>query len=258
MNKIHPTAIVSGKARLGDNITIAPYAIIEDDVEIGNDCEIGPNAVIYNGARISDRVIIKQGAAVSNVPQDLKYDGEEAYFYIGEDTVIREFATLHRGTKETGFSRVGKNCLLMAFCHIAHDVVIGDNCVIANACLIAGHAVVEDYVIIGGITPVHQFCKVGQHSMIGGAFRIVKDVPPYILAGSEPLKYAGLNSIGLKRRGFSNDDIMTLKKTYDLLYNSGLNFSQAKVKIKEELGEHNLVQNVLKFLDSCTRGIIGK
>jgi UDP-N-acetylglucosamine acyltransferase len=258
MNNIHPTAIVSGKARLGDNITISPYAIIEDDVEIGNDCEIGPNAVIYNGARISDRVIIKQGAAVSNVSQDLKYAGEEAYFYIGEDTVIREFVTLHKGTKKTGFSKVGKNCLLMACSHVAHDAVVGDNCVIANAVLIAGHTVIEDYVIIGGITGVHQFCKVGQHSIIGGDFRIVKDVPPYVMAGSEPLKYAGLNSIGLRRRGFSNDDIMTLKKTYNLLYNSGLNVSQAKVKIKQELGEHNLVQNVLKFLDSCTRGIIGK
>lgn len=258
MNNIHPTAIVSGKARLGDNITIDPYAIIEDDVEIGNDCEIGPNAVIYNGARIADRVQIKQGAAVSNVPQDLKYDGEEAYFYIGEDTVVREFATLHRGTKETGFSRVGKNCLLMAFCHIAHDVVVGDNCVIANSCLLAGHAVVEDYVIIGGITPVHQFCKVGQHSMIGGGFRIVKDVPPYILAGSEPLKYAGVNSIGLNRRGFSSDDIMTLKKTYTLLYNSGLNFSDAIKKIAEEFGEHNLVQNVVEFIKKSDRGIIGR
>ncbi|MGB5847284.1 MAG: acyl-ACP--UDP-N-acetylglucosamine O-acyltransferase [Ignavibacteriaceae bacterium] len=258
MNNIHPTAIVSGKARLGDNITISPYAIVEDDVEIGNDCEIGPNAVIYNGARIADRVQIKQGAAVSNVPQDLKYDGEEAYFYIGEDTVVREFATLHRGTKETGFSRVGKNCLLMAFCHIAHDVVVGDNCVIANSCLLAGHAVVEDYVIIGGITPVHQFCKVGQHSMIGGGFRIVKDVPPYILAGSEPLKYAGVNSIGLNRRGFSSDDIMTLKKTYTLLYNSGLNFSDAIKKIAEEFGEHNLVQNVVEFIKKSDRGIIGR
>lgn len=258
MNNIHPTAIVSGKARLGDNITIDPYAIIEDDVEIGNDCEIGPHAVIYNGARIADRVQIKQGAAVSNVPQDLKYDGEEAYFYVGEDTIIREFATLHRGTKETGFSRVGKNCLLMAFCHIAHDVVVGDNCVIANSCLLAGHAVVEDYVIIGGITPVHQFCKVGQHSMIGGGFRIVKDVPPYILAGSEPLKYAGVNSIGLNRRGFSSDDIMTLKKTYTLLYNSGLNFSDAIKKIAEEFGEHNLVQNVVEFIKKSDRGIIGR
>ncbi len=258
MNNIHPTAIVSGKAKLGDNITISPYAVVEDDVEIGNDCEIGPHTVIYNGARIADRVIIKQGAAVSNVSQDLKYAGEEAYFYIGEDTVIREFATLHKGTKETGFSRVGKNCLLMAFCHVAHDVVVGDNCIIANSVLLAGHTLIEDYVIIGGITPVHQFCKVGQHSMIGGGFRIVKDVPPYVLAGSEPLKYAGLNSIGLRRRGFSNDDIMILKKTYTLLYNSGLNFSAAKMKIKEELGENHLVQNVLQFLDSCTRGIIGK
>jgi len=258
MNKIHPTAIVSGKARLGDNITVAPYAIIEDDVEIGNDCEIGPHVVIYNGARIADRVVIKQGASVSNVSQDLKYAGEETYFYIGEDTVIREFVTLHKGTKETGRSKVGKNCLLMACSHVAHDVVVGDNCIIANGVLLAGHTAIEDYVIIGGVTPVHQFCKVGQHSMIGGGFRIVQDVPPYILAGSEPLKFAGLNSIGLRRRGFSNDDIMTLKKAYTFLYNSGLNVSQAKVKIKEELGENKFVQNVLQFLDSSTRGIIGR
>jgi UDP-N-acetylglucosamine acyltransferase len=258
MNNIHSTAIVSGKARLGDNITIAPYAIIEDDVEIGNDCEIGPHTVIYNGARIADRVIIKQGASVSNVSQDLKYAGEETYFYIGEDTTIREFVTLHKGTKETGRSKVGKNCLLMACSHVAHDVVVGDNCIIANGVLLAGHTTIEDYVIIGGVTPVHQFCKVGQHSMIGGGFRIVQDVPPYILAGSEPLKFAGLNSIGLRRRGFSNDDIMTLKKAYTFLYNSGLNVSQAKVKIKEELGENKFVQNVLQFLDSSTRGIIGR
>lgn len=258
MNNIHPTAIVSGKARLGDNITVAPYAIIEDDVEIGNDCEIGPHAVIYDGARISDRVVIKQGASVSNVSQDLKYAGEKTYFYIGEDTIVREFVTLHKGTKETGRSKVGKNCMLMACSHVAHDVEVGDNCIIANGVLIAGHATLEDYVIIGGVTPVHQFCKVGQHSMIGGGFRIVQDVPPYILAGSEPLKFAGLNSIGLRRRGFSNDDIMILKKAYTYLYNSGLNVSQAKVKIKEELGENKYVQNVLNFLDSSTRGIIGR
>ena len=258
MNNIHPTAIVSGKAKLGDNISVAPYAIIEDDVEIGNDCEIGPHVVIYNGARIADRVVIKQGASVSNVSQDLKYAGEETYFYIGENTVIREFVTLHKGTKETGRSKVGKNCLLMACSHVAHDVVVGDNCIIANGVLLAGHTTIEDYVIIGGVTPVHQFCKVGQHSMIGGGFRIVQDVPPYILAGSEPLKFAGLNSIGLRRRGFSNDDIMTLKKAYTFLYNSGLNVSQAKVKIKEELGENKFVQNVLQFLDSSTRGIIGR
>jgi len=210
MNNIHSTAIVSGKAKLGDNITISQYAIVEDDVEIGNDCEIGPHAVIYNGARVGNRVKIKQAAAVSNVSQDLKYAGEEAFFYIGDDTVIREYVTLHKGTSETGFSRIGKNCLFMAYSHVAHDVVVGDNCIIANSVQIAGHVTIEDYVIIGGSTPVHQFCNVGQHSMVGGGFRIVKDVPPYVMGGSEPLKYSGLNLVGLRRRGFSNEDIMTL------------------------------------------------
>jgi UDP-N-acetylglucosamine acyltransferase len=258
MNNIHPTAIVSGKAKLGDNILVSPYAIIEDDVEIGIDCEIGPHAVIYNGARVGNRVKIKQGAAVSNVSQDLKYAGEEAYFYIGDDTVIREFVTLHKGTSETGLSRVGKNCLFMAYSHVAHDVVVGDNCIIANSVQIAGHVHIEDYVIIGGSTPVHQFCNVGQHSMIGGGFRIVKDVPPYVMGGSEPLKFSGLNLIGLRRRGFSNDDIMTLKKAYQILYFSGMNISEAIKKISEELGDNPYVQNVIKFIEKSSRGIFGK
>jgi len=258
MNNIHSTAIVSGKAKLGDNITISQYAIVEDDVEIGNECEIGPHAVIYNGARIGNRVKIKQAAAVSNVSQDLKYAGEEAFFYIGDDTVIREYVTLHKGTSETGFSRVGKNCLFMAYSHVAHDVVVGDNCIIANSVQIAGHVTIEDYVIIGGSTPVHQFCNVGQHSMIGGGFRIVKDVPPYVMGGSEPLKYSGLNLVGLRRRGFSNEDIMTLKKAYQFLYFSGMNTSEAIKKISEELGDNPYVQNVIKFIQKSKRGIFGK
>jgi len=217
MNTIHPTTVISGKANLGDNITIGAYSVVEDDVEIGDECEIGPHVVIYNGARIGSRVKIKQGSSVSNVPQDLKFANEESFFYIGDDTVIREFVTLHRGTVDTGHSKVGKNCLLMAYAHVAHDVIVGDNCIIANGVQIAGHVLIEDYVIIGGCTPVHQFCKVGQHSMIGGGFRIVQDVPPYVLAGNEPLRYAGLNLIGLRRRGFSNNDIMILKKAYQLL-----------------------------------------
>ena len=258
MNKIHPSAIVSGKANLGDNIIVSAYAVIEDDVEIGNDCEIGPHAVIYNGARIGNRVKIKQGAAVSNVSQDLKYANEEAFFYIGDDTTIREFVTLHKGTKETGRSKVGKNCLFMAYSHVAHDVVFGDNCIIANSVQIGGHVEVEDFVIIGGSTPVHQFSKIGEHSMIGGGFRVTKDVPPYVIAGSEPLKYAGLNLIGLRRRGFSNEDIQTLKKTYELIYNSGLNVSDAVKKIKQEFGGHKLVQNVVQFIEKSKRGIIGR
>ena len=258
LENIKSSAYSSTLAKLGDNIVVGPYAIIEDDVEIGNDCEIGSHAVIYNGARIGDRVKIKQAAAVSNVCQDLKYTGEEAYFYIGDDTVIREYVTLHKGTSETGFSKVGKKCLMMAYSHVAHDVVIGDNCIIANSVQIAGHVNIEDYVIIGGSTPVHQFCNVGQHSMIGGGLRVPKDVPPYVMGGSEPLRFSGLNLIGLRRRGFSNEDIMTLKKAYQILFYSGLNVSDALKKMSEELGENPYVQNIIKFIEKSSRGIFGK
>jgi len=258
MSNIHPTAIVSSKANIGSNLIVGPYAIIEDDVQIGDNCEIGPCAVIYNGARIGNRVKIKQSAAVSNIPQDLKFANEYSLFYIGDDTIIREFVTLHRGTKETGYSKVGKKCLIMAYAHVAHDVVIGNNCIIANSVQIAGHVTIEDYAIIGGGTPVHQFCKVGQHSMTGGGFRIVKDVPPYVVAGNEPLKYSGVNTIGLRRRGFSNEDIMTIKKAYQLIYNSGLNVSQAVEKIKAEFPDHKLVKNIIGFIVQSQRGIIGR
>lgn len=258
MNTIHQTAIVSSKAKLGDNNTILPYTIIEDDVEIGNDCIIGPQAVIYNGARIGNRVKIYQSASVAHIPQDLKFGNEKTVFIIDDDTVIHEFVTLHRGTKDTGFSKIGKNCLLMAYAHVAHDTVIGNNCILANAVQIAGHVIIEDYVIIGGMTPVHQFCIVGQHSMTGGGFRIVQDLPPYILAANEPLRFEGLNIIGLRRRGFSNEDIMALKKAYNYLYDNSLNVSQAKEKIKNELGENKYVQNVLEFLSKSKRGLVGK
>ena len=258
MNNIHPAAIVSGKAKLGNNITIFPYAIIEDDVEIGEDCLIGPHAVIYNGARIGNRVKIHQSASVAHTPQDLKFGNEESLFIIDDDTVIHEFVTLHRGTKETGFSRIGKNCLLMAYSHVAHDSVIGNNCILANGVQIAGHVLIEDWVIIGGMTPVHQFCIVGQHSMIGGGFRIVQDVPPYILAANEPLEFEGVNVIGLRRRGFANEDILTLKKVYGYIYSKSLNVSQAKEKVLNEFGDNKYVKNVLEFLSRSKRGLVGK
>ena len=231
MSNIHPTAIVSGKAKLGKNISVGPYAIIEDDVEIGDETSIGPHAVIYNGARIGNKVTIHQAASIAHIPQDLKFGNEETFFYVGDNTVIHEYVTLHRGTKETGFSRIGSNCLLMAYSHVAHDTVVGDNCILANGVQLAGHVILEDYVIIGGLTPVHQFCNVGKHCMIGGGFRVTQDVPPFILSAGEPLKYSGLNLIGLRRRGFSNDDIMLLKKAYGYIYDHSLNVSQAKEKI---------------------------
>jgi UDP-N-acetylglucosamine acyltransferase len=258
MNNIHPSAIVSSKAKIGNNITVAPFAIIHDDVEIGDDCYIGSHAVIYDGARIGNRVKIFQAASVANVPQDLKFNYEKSIFVIGDDTMVREFAALHRGTKDTGISSIGKNCLIMAYSHVAHDCLVGDNCILANGVQLAGHVTLEDYVIIGGMTPVHQFCRVGQHSMIGGGFRITQDVPPYILAANEPLQYSGINVIGLRRRGFATDDIMTLKKAYAYIYNKSLNVSQAKEKIREEMSGNRFVQNVLEFLDKSTRGIVGK
>ncbi len=258
MNTIHSTAIVSSKAKLGDNNIILPYTIIEDDVEIGNDCIIGPHAVLYNGARIGNRVKIYQSASVAHIPQDLKFGNEKSLFIIDDDTVIHEFATLHRGTKDTGFSKIGKNCLLMAYAHVAHDSVIGDNCILANGVQIAGHVTIEDYVIIGGLTPVHQFCIVGQHSMLGGGFRAVQDVPPYILAANEPLRFEGLNIIGLRRRGFANDDIYALKKAYSYIYSKKLNVSQAKEIIQRELGDNKYVKNVLDFISKSKRGLVGK
>jgi len=257
MSNIHPTAIVSGKAKLGKNISVGPYAIIEDDVEIGDETSIGPHAVIYNGARIGNKVTIHQAASIAHIPQDLKFGNEKTYFYVGDNTVIHEYVTLHRGTKETGFSRIGSNCLLMAYSHVAHDTVVGDNCILANGVQLAGHVILEDYVIIGGLTPVHQFCNVGKHCMIGGGFRVTQDVPPFILSAGEPLKYSGLNLIGLRRRGFSNDDIMLLKKAYGYIYDHSLNVSQAKEKINAEI-QNNHVDSIIEFLAKSKRGIVGK
>lgn len=258
MSAMHSTAIISPKAKLGNNIFISPFVIIEDDVEIGDDCWIGPGVVIYNGARIGNRVKIHQGASIANTPQDLKYANEPTYFFVGDDTVIRECVTLHRGTKATGKSSVGKNCLLMAYSHVAHDCSVGDNCIMANSVNLGGHVHVEDWVIIGGMTGVHQFSKIGQHSMIGSLGRVSSDIPPYILAGSEPVRFSGLNIIGLRRRGFTNEDIAIIKETYRLLYLAGMNFTQAKEKIEAELGENKFARNILNFINSSDRGIIRK
>jgi UDP-N-acetylglucosamine acyltransferase len=258
MKNIHPTALVNPAAKLGDNIIVGPFALIESDVEIGNDCIIGPHSVIYNGARLGDRVKIFQGASVANLPQDLKFGGEKTLFIIGDDTVVREFATLHRGTLETGKSQIGKNCLLMAYSHIPHDCTVGDNCIIANSVQIGGHSHIEDWVIIGGLAGLHQFSRVGEHSMIAGAAKITQDVPPYILAAHNPAEFNGLNVIGLRRRGFKAEDIQILKETYKYLYDNSLNVSQAVEVIKSKFGNNIYVQKVLNFLSGTTRGIVGK
>jgi len=258
MNRIHPTAIVGSKAKFGDNITIGAYTVIEDDVEIGDDCNIGPQVVIYDGARIGNRVSISQGASVSNRPQDLKFGGEKTLLIISDDTVVREFVTLHRGTSETGKSQVGKKCLLMVYSHIPHDCLVGDNCVIANGVQIAGHTEVGNWAIIGGLAAVHQFVLIGDHVMIGGLSKIRQDVPPFVLVSHDPVKYTGLNVIGLRRRGFKSEDIEVLKETYHYIYDKSLNVSQARKIIESKLDHNVYVQEVLNFLNRSKRGLIGK
>jgi UDP-N-acetylglucosamine acyltransferase len=256
MVNIHKTAVIDSNAKIGENVVISPFVYIEGDVEIGDNTKIGPHTCIYNGARIGSNVNILQSVSVSNVPQDLKYAGEESHCVIGDNCTIHEFVTLHRGTIDTRLTEIGKNCLLMAYAHVAHDCRIGDNVILANSVQIGGHVDIDDFTIIGGCTPVHQFCKIGRHCMIAGGYRAVQDVPPYILAGHEPLKYQGLNLLGLRRRGFANDDIMRIKKIYELIYQSHLNMTQAKEQINDKFADDKFALEILDFVAKSTRGLI--
>lgn len=247
---------ISKKARIGKNFTVKDFTIIEDDVVIGDNVEIGANVLIAGGARISDNVKIHHGAVVSTLPQDLKFEGEETVFEIGEGTVIREYATLNRGTKHSNKSSIGKNCFIMAYAHVAHDCCLGDNVILANGVQMGGHVEIGNWAIIGGLTPLHQFVKIGAHVMIGGGFRVTKDVPPYILAGEHPLRYEGINLLGLRRRGFTNEQIKNIKEAYDLIYKSGLNVSDGVKKIKEKGEVPDEVKVILDFIEKSTRGII--
>lgn len=254
--EIHSTAIVSPKAKIGENVKIGPFVIIEDDVEIGDGTTIDSHACIYNGARIGKNVRIFQSASISNAPQDLKYANEKTYFFIGDNTVIREFATLHRGTVETGKSVVGSNCLIMAYAHIAHDCTVGNNCILANSVQLAGHVTINDWVILGGGSLVHQFGIIGEHAMIQGGSAVASDIPPYIMAANIPLKYSGLNSIGLKRRGFTSNDIQEIKNAYKTIYFSGLNTSNAKLEL--EKSDNKYVKNLVEFINQSKRSILKK
>ncbi len=255
---IDPRAVVSPKAQIGDHASIGPFTIIEDDTVIGEGTSIAANALIGKGARIGNNCSIHHGAVVGHAPQDLKYAGEPTTCEIGDRTVIREYATIHRGTGDHGRTIVGSDCLLMGCIHVAHDCVIGNHVIMSNVASLAGHVVLEDHVIIGGLTPVHQFVRIGRHSMIGGGLRVPKDVPPFILGGQEPLIFQGLNSIGLKRRGFNQDTIDALEAAYKKIYHTGLNVSQAVAKIRDDqsLMAFPEVSMILEFIASSKRGIL--
>jgi UDP-N-acetylglucosamine acyltransferase len=254
---IHPTAIVDSRAEIGDNVTIAPCCIIEAKVKIGEGCTLAPHAHLASGTSVGKQCRIFTGAVLGTVPQDLKFGGEETTLEIGDRTTIREYATLNRGTHEHGKTTVGSDCLIMAYAHVAHDCAIGNHCILANAVNLAGHVVVEDWASLGGMVPVHQFVRIGQHSFVGGGYRVPKDVPPYILAMGEPMAFGGLNSVGLKRRGFSEEVLSALKQAYKIIYKSNLNVSQAVAHLREMGSLIPEIENVLAFIEKSERGIVG-
>lgn len=256
MLNIHSTAIVSQKAKLGNNVSVGAFSVIHDDVEIGDNTSISSHCVIYDGARIGSNCKIYQGVSISHIPQVSKIQNVNSFVKIGDETTIHEFVTVHKASGDGKFTSVGKNVLLMAYAHIAHDVFIGDNCIIVNAVQIGGHVHIDDWAIIGGTTPVHQFCRVGKHAMVGAAFKVVKDVPPFVLAGEEPMRFNGLNSVGLRRRGFTSEQLDTLKTIYKLIYDSGLNVTQAIDKIKEKFSTEPLAKEITDFIAKSKRGII--
>lgn len=253
--QIHPTAVIASGAQLGNDVSVGPFAVVEDDVIIADGCQIGPHTLIASGARLATGVKVHNGAVLATVPQDLKFEGEKTLLEVGENTVIREFATLNRGTHHRGKTSVGANCLLMAYSHVAHDCVIGDHVIMANSVNLAGHVVIDEWAIIGGLVPVHQFVRIGAHVMIGGGFRVPMDIVPYAIMAGAPLKVMGINRIGLERRGFSKESIEALEKAFRILFRSRLNTSQAVAKLKSEMEPTPEIQRILTFIEQSERGV---
>jgi len=254
---IHQTAIISPNAKIGNNVKIGPFSIISDDVEIGDNTLIYNNVVLENGARIGKDCKLFPFSVISTDPQDLKYNGEPTFAYIGDRTVVREYATINRGTTATGKTTVGSDTLIMAYSHVAHDCEIGNNVVISNSTQLAGHVVIGDWVIIGGVVKVTQFTHVGKHSFLGADCKITKDVAPFTLIGREPAQVEGINKVGLKRRGFTTEDIDEIQDFYDLLIFSGLNNSDGIEKFRKsrDVVSEN-VEYCINFIKNSKKGIL--
>lgn len=251
-----PLAYIHPEAKVAENVTIEPFVTISEDVEIGEGTWIGPNVTIMSGARIGKNCRIFPGAVISAIPQDLKFEGEKSLVIIGDNTTIRECVTINRGTIASGKTQVGSDCLIMAYVHVAHDCVVGNNCILGNAVNLAGHVEIDDFAIISGLTAVHQFVRIGCHTMISGGSLVRKDVPPFIKAAREPLSYVGVNSIGLRRRGYDNDQINLIQDAYRLLYQQGMNNTQAIETIQQELDDTAERQTITNFVKLAQRGIM--
>lgn len=255
-NTISPLAFIHPNAKIGENVTIGPFVCIESDVIIGDNCVIDASATICQYTQIGKNCHVFPSAVIGAIPQDLKFRGEETWTIIGDNNVLREFVTIHRGTASKGKTVIGNNNLIMAYCHVAHDCVLNNNIIMSNATQLAGEVVVDDFAIIGGGTLVHQFTHIGSHVMIQGGSKINKDVPPYAIAAREPIAFCGINSVGLNRRGYTPEQIHTIQEIYRLIYNNGMNTTQALAHIEANMPASAERDTILSFIKSSPRGII--
>ncbi|SFB52802.1 acyl-ACP--UDP-N-acetylglucosamine O-acyltransferase [Algoriphagus aquimarinus] len=253
---ISPLAHIDPKATIGKNVHIDPFTMIGENVTIGDNTWIGPNVTIFSGASIGKNCKIFPGAVIAGIPQDLKFQGEDSTVMIGDNTTIRECVTISRGTVEKQTTVIGSHCLLMAYVHVAHDCVIGSHVIIANSVQIAGHVAIDDWAIVGGSSAVHQFVKIGMHAMISGGSLVRKDVPPFTKAAREPLSYAGVNSLGLRRRGFSSESISHIQEVYRYLFLNSMNNSRALEEIEVNLPATKERDEILNFIRSSERGVM--
>lgn len=251
-----PLAYIHPGAKIATNVVVEPFTTIHNNVHIGSGTWIGSNVTIMEGARIGKNCRVFPGAVISAIPQDLKFDGEDSLVIIGDNTTIRECVTVNRGTKALGKTQIGDNCLIMATSHIAHDCVIGNNCILANGSVIAGHVTVGDFAILSGLVAVHQFIHIGQHALVSGGSLVRKDVPPFTKAGKEPLSFVGINSIGLRRRGFSTEKIREVQNIYRILYQKNFNTSQALGKLEAEMEATTERDQIILFIKNSQRGIM--
>ncbi|MCL2682519.1 MAG: acyl-ACP--UDP-N-acetylglucosamine O-acyltransferase [Bacteroidales bacterium] len=252
----HPLTNVNPEAKIAEGVIIEPFATIQKNVEIGEGTWIGPNAVIMEGARIGKNCKIFPGAVISAVPQDLKFVGEETTTVIGDNTIIRECVTINRGTQANWETRVGNNCLIMSYVHLGHDCVIGNNCVIAGYSGLSGHVIVDDWAILGGFCAVQQFMHIGSHTYIAGGALVRKDIPPFTKAAREPISYVGINSVGLQRRGFTNEQISKIQEIYRYIYLKDLSVSNALELIEKELPQTPERDEILSFIRNSKTGIM--
>ena len=253
--EIHPTALVDPSAELAGGVVVGPYSIIGPNVRVGARTRIASHVLIERDTTVGEECTLHQGAVLGTDPQDLKYMGEPTTLVVGDRTVIREYATLNRGTAARGLTSVGSDCMLMAYTHVAHDCEIGNHVILSNAVNMAGHVTIGDWAIVGGMTPIHQFVRIGEHAFVGGQSRISKDIPPYVKAAGIPLQLYGLNSVGLQRRGFTEEVRRELKRAYRLFFASGNNTTQALARAREELRALPEVEAFIAFFETSARGV---